>query len=86
MRSHGVRQREYRQQENDEPKSFPGFHLERFKKYRSQFGARIFGFWRGFGEGAGLKNPVTEPKRSQKPKRPPLRSLRRMATVFFKPL
>ena len=34
------------------------------------FGARIFGFWRGFGEGAGLNNPVTEPKRSQNPKRP----------------
>jgi hypothetical protein len=32
--------------------------------------ARIFGFWRGFGDGAGLNNPVTEPKRSQKPKRP----------------
>jgi hypothetical protein len=44
--------------------------LERFKKYCSQFGAEIFGFWRGFGEGAGLKNPVTEPKRCQKPKRP----------------
>ena len=44
--------------------------LERLKKYRSQFGARIFGFWQGFGEGAGLQNPVTEPKRSQKPKRP----------------
>jgi len=25
------------------------------------FGARIFGFGRGFGEGAGLNNPVTEP-------------------------
>jgi hypothetical protein len=48
---------------------FPGI-LERFKKYCSQFGARIFGFWQGFGEGAGLQNPVTEPKRSQKPKRP----------------
>jgi len=44
--------------------------LERLKKYRSQFGARIFGFWQGFGEGAGLQNPVTQPKRSQKPKRP----------------
>jgi hypothetical protein len=54
--------------------------LERLKKYCSQFGARIFVFWRGSGEGAGLKNPVTEPKRpvrcslgeggSQKPKRP----------------
>src|SRR3954469_7012209 len=32
--------------------------------------ARIFGFWPGFGEGAGLKNPVTEPKRRQNPKRP----------------
>jgi len=27
-------------------------------------------FWRGFGEGAGLQNPVTEPKRSQNLKRP----------------
>jgi hypothetical protein len=44
--------------------------LERLRKYCSQFGARIFGFWRGFGEGAGLKNPVTEPKQSQKSKRP----------------
>jgi hypothetical protein len=44
--------------------------LERLKKYCSQFGAGIFDFWRGFGEGAGLPNPVTEPKRSQKPKRP----------------
>jgi hypothetical protein len=44
--------------------------IERFKKYYSQFGARIFSFWRGFGEGAGLQNPVTEPKRSQKLKRP----------------
>src|SRR4051812_31925108 len=47
------------------------FHpLERLKKYCSHFGARIFDFWRGFGEGAGLKNPVTEPKRRQKSKRP----------------
>jgi hypothetical protein len=44
--------------------------LERLKKCCSHFGARIFGVWRGFGEGAGLKNPVTEPKRSQNPKRP----------------
>jgi Putative MetA-pathway of phenol degradation len=44
--------------------------LERLKKDCSRFGARIFGFWQGFGEGAGLKNPVTEPKRSQKAKRP----------------
>jgi hypothetical protein len=43
--------------------------LERFKKYCSQFGARIFGFWQGFGEGAGLKNPVTEPKRCQNTKK-----------------
>jgi hypothetical protein len=40
------------------------------KKSYSRCGARIFGFWQGFGEGAGLNNPVTEPKRSQKPKRP----------------
>src|ERR1700744_818228 len=44
--------------------------LKRLKKNYSQCGARIFGFWRGFGEGAGWKPPVTEPKRSQKPKRP----------------
>jgi len=44
--------------------------LERFKKYCSQFGARIFVFLRGIGEGAGLKNSVTELKRSKKPKRP----------------
>ena len=53
---------------------------ERLKECCSHFGARIFGFWRGFGEGAGLKNPVTESKRpvrrslgeggSQSPKRP----------------
>jgi hypothetical protein len=53
---------------------------EGLKKYCSQLGARIFGFWRGFVEGAGLKSPVTEPTRpvrrslgeggSQKPKRP----------------
>src|SRR5258708_1254603 len=33
-------------------------------------GGRIFGFWRGFGEGACPQWPVTEPKRSQNPKRP----------------
>src|SRR5579859_5899974 len=45
--------------------------LERFNKNCSQRGARIFGFWRGFGEGASLSSrAVTEPKRSQKPKRP----------------
>jgi hypothetical protein len=37
--------------------------LERFKKYCGRFGARIFGFWRGFGDGAGLQNTVTELKR-----------------------
>ena len=44
--------------------------LERLKENCSHFRARIFGLWRGFGEGAGLQNPVTEPKRSQYPKRP----------------
>jgi hypothetical protein len=39
---------------------------------------RFLSFWRGFGEGAGLKNPVTEPKRSQNSKRPFL--------LFFQPL
>jgi hypothetical protein len=33
-------------------------------------GARIFEFWRGFGEGACPQRPVTEPKRSQNSKRP----------------
>jgi hypothetical protein len=30
----------------------------------------FWAFWRSFGEGTGLKNPVTEPKRIQKPKGP----------------
>jgi hypothetical protein len=33
-------------------------------------GARIFGFWQGLSEGAWPQRPVTERKRSQKPKRP----------------
>ena len=31
--------------------------LERLQKNCSRAGARILEFWRGFGEGAGLKNP-----------------------------
>jgi hypothetical protein len=46
------------------------FSARAFEEILRPFVARIFGFWRGFGEGAGLKNPVTEPKRSQKSKRP----------------
>ena len=53
------------------------FHssLERLKKYcsHSERGFLGFGEWcrsSAFGEGAGLNNPVTEPKRSQNPKRP----------------
>jgi hypothetical protein len=38
-------------------------YLERLKKYCSHLEREFFGFWRGFGEGAGLKKPVTEPKR-----------------------
>jgi hypothetical protein len=34
---------------------------ERLKKYCSHLGARIFGFWRGFGEGAGLINSADGP-------------------------
>ncbi|MGA2871725.1 MAG: hypothetical protein ABSF34_21515, partial [Verrucomicrobiota bacterium] len=41
-----------------------------FKEKLWPCGARIFEFWRGFGEGAGLKDPVTEPKRGQNSKRP----------------
>ncbi|HXT10141.1 MAG TPA: hypothetical protein VN873_01155 [Candidatus Angelobacter sp.] len=50
------------------------------KKYCSHLERGFLVFWRGFGEGAGLKKPVTEPKRlvrrslgeggSQNPKRP----------------
>jgi hypothetical protein len=41
-----------------------------FEEILEPFGARIFGFWQRFGEGAGSLQPVTEPKRSQNPKRP----------------
>jgi hypothetical protein len=44
--------------------------LERLKKYCSHLERGFLVFWQGFSEGAGLKNPVTEPKRSQNPKRP----------------
>jgi hypothetical protein len=43
-------------------------------------------FWRGFGEGEGLKNPVTEPKRRQKPKRPLSLALFHSATGFMEML
>jgi hypothetical protein len=43
--------------------------LERLKKNCSHSERGFLIFWRGFGEGAGLKNPVTELKRSQKSKR-----------------
>jgi len=36
------------------------YNPERFKKYRSHSGRGFLVFWRGFGEGAGLKNPVTD--------------------------
>jgi hypothetical protein len=49
--------------------------IERLKKYCSHLKRGFFGFWRGFGEGAGLKSPVTEPKRSQNQKRPLLFSI-----------
>jgi hypothetical protein len=57
---------------------------------------RNFDFWRGFGEGAGLKNPVTEPKRlsavaltkaeakNQKDRCPPNRQ--HIATAFMETL
>jgi len=41
---------------------------------------------RGFGEGAGLKNPVTEAKRSQTPKGPLPNGLRLSATALRKML
>jgi hypothetical protein len=40
------------------------------KKNCSHAERGFLSFWRGFGEGAGLKDPVTEPKRSQNSKRP----------------
>jgi hypothetical protein len=48
--------------------------LERLKKYCSHSERGFLEFWRGFGEGTGSRNPVTEPKRRQKPKRPLLPS------------
>jgi hypothetical protein len=45
------------------------------KKCRSHLERGFFAFWRGFGEGTGLKKPVTESKRSQNQKRPPLHSI-----------
>ena len=59
---------------------------ERLKKNCSHSERGFLGFWRGFGEGAGLKNPVTEPKRRQNPKRPLFLQPFRMATVFLKML
>jgi hypothetical protein len=44
--------------------------LEPLRKYCRHSERGFLVFWRGFGEGAGLKNPVTEPKRRQKPERP----------------
>jgi hypothetical protein len=47
----------------------------------------FFGVWRGFGEGAGLKNPVTKPKRRQNQKKTaPFLHLFQMAKVFLKML
>src|SRR5271155_4098636 len=43
--------------------------LERLKKYCSHAERGFLVFWRGFGEGACPLRPVTEPKRSQNPKR-----------------
>jgi hypothetical protein len=57
--------------------------LERLKKYYSHSGRGFLVFWQGFGEGAGLNNPVTEPKRSQNPKIPPSYFFDRMAIIFF---
>jgi hypothetical protein len=52
-----------------------------------RWAARIFGFGRGFGEGAGLNNPVTELKRSRKPKKPLLSGpYRPIATGFMEML
>ncbi len=52
------------------PHQPPRSWLERLKKCYSHLERGFFVFWRGFGEGAGLRNPVTEPKRSQNQKRP----------------
>src|SRR5690348_4646874 len=43
--------------------------LERLKKNCSHLERGFLSFWRDFGEGAGLNNPVTELKRSQNSKR-----------------
>jgi hypothetical protein len=43
----------------------------------------IFDFGQGFGEGAGLNNPVTELKRSRKPKKPLLSGSDNPTTAGF---
>jgi len=43
----------------------------------------FLGSWRGFGEGAGSKDPVTEPKRCQNPKRPLSPFFNHTATSFL---
>jgi hypothetical protein len=50
-----------------------------FKNSVAAWNEDFLDFWQGFGEGACPQWPVTEPKRSQKRKRP-----FQMATVFFK--
>jgi len=56
----------------------PAFRARRTRVFQEilwPFGARIFAFWRGFGEGACPHWPVTEPKRSPNAKRPLLERL-----------
>jgi hypothetical protein len=44
--------------------------LRALKEILWPFEARIFEFWRGFGDGACPQRPATEPERSQNSKRP----------------
>ena len=49
--------------------------LERLKKYRSRSERGVLGFGEALAKEQVRSNPVTEPKRSQNPKRPLLSSI-----------
>jgi len=59
---------------------------ERLKKYCSHSERGFLGSGEALAKEQVLRNPVTEPKRSQNPKRPLFVPSDRMATVFLKML
>jgi hypothetical protein len=60
--------------------------LERLKKYCSHSERGFLGFGEALAKEQVRSNPVTEPKRSENPKRPLLVPPNRMAAVFMKML